>query len=621
MKRIFLILLAVGMLLSGCFSHPELPQVTLASEQTQPSSSVEAAEPETLLLGPDGNLLYIANETVESSHNGKLYGFRGSLLLESWHRSYAQDGIRTVSTLSLYLLDPESGAVLARTDRVTGDQTVVQILDDRIALVAPQDGRVVLLNEKLEAAEFYALLPQNDGSWYVSPDGKNLYCLQWERGLTVRELASGTVGELLTDVYQLYSIKTTGSCMLFSYVDGHTQRNRESCLDLRTGEIRDIPETDEYYGLSLWEDTWLVPGDYDQNPYWRLISPESTQCIFYDSGSLTMAPGGMGILAESYSGRDMALYDLEGRFLSRCALPVDESGYTGSPLVWSEEKQGFFFLDWLDGQPRLIFWDITVPCTGESLSCWRWEPAQVPEGTTVPRELYVRAREISQRFGVDIRIAEQCRMEYGSYSGVMMTNEAMIETALQVLEETMEQLPAGLFDQLCYGNVGPLQIELMDTLIPYGDSINAAAFVQENYDHNLMVIDLGYLTPELFYHELTHVIDHRLTFDATLRQDALFSEAAWLELQPEGFDYAYSYTSMSDWTSDFYDTGYFVSTYSMTYPTEDRATMMEDAVSFYSSVGDSPALYRKLDYYARCIRDCFDTEGWPDVLPWEAVLE
>jgi hypothetical protein len=29
----------------------------------------------------------------------------------------------------------------------------------------------------------------------------------------------------------------------------------------------------------------------------------------------------------------------------------------------------------------------------------------------------------------------------------------------------------------------------------------------------------------------------------------------------------------------------------------------------------------KLQYYADCIRDCFDTEGWPERTLWEQVLE
>ena len=29
---------------------------------------------------------------------------------------------------------------------------------------------------------------------------------------------------------------------------------------------------------------------------------------------------------------------------------------------------------------------------------------------------------------------------------------------------------------------------------------------------------------------------------------------------------------------------------------------------------------RKLEYLCRCIRDCFDTTGWPETTVWEQVL-
>ena len=32
-------------------------------------------------------------------------------------------------------------------------------------------------------------------------------------------------------------------------------------------------------------------------------------------------------------------------------------------------------------------------------------------------------------------------------------------------------------------------------------------------------------------------------------------------------------------------------------------------------------LTKKLDYYSRCIRDAFDTEGWPAVTIWEQYLK
>jgi hypothetical protein len=58
----------------------------------------------------------------------------------------------------------------------------------------------------------------------------------------------------------------------------------------------------------------------------------------------------------------------------------------------------------------------------------------------------------------------------------------------------------------------------------------------------------------------------------------------------------------------------------MTYPTEDRATLM--AMAMYEPAGfdGNPGMIEKMRYYAECIRDCFDTTGWPETTIWESVL-
>ena len=75
--------------------------------------------------------------------------------------------------------------------------------------------------------------------------------------------------------------------------------------------------------------------------------------------------------------------------------------------------------------------------------------------------------------------------------------------------------------------------------------------------------------------------------------------------------------------ADGYDS-YFIDTYSRTFPTEDRARVMEYAMIgwdwMFSEDGSAP-LREKLRYYADCIRDCFDTAGWPAVTRWEQPLQ
>ena len=70
------------------------------------------------------------------------------------------------------------------------------------------------------------------------------------------------------------------------------------------------------------------------------------------------------------------------------------------------------------------------------------------------------------------------------------------------------------------------------------------------------------------------------------------------------------------------ESGYFVTEYALTFPTEDRATLLEAAMNNYSWDFEPDSGRRaKLQYYAACIRDCFDTTGWPEITLWEQVLQ
>lgn len=117
------------------------------------------------------------------------------------------------------------------------------------------------------------------------------------------------------------------------------------------------------------------------------------------------------------------------------------------------------------------------------------------------------------------------------------------------------------------------------------------------------------------------MIDKRLEWDAMLRPDALYSEETWLSLQPDGFQYAESYTNMPPSTQAFENSGYFVSSYAMTFPTEDRATLMALAMTNSTLIEENIGMMNKMRYYAACIRDCFGTSGWPETTVWEQVLK
>ena len=65
------------------------------------------------------------------------------------------------------------------------------------------------------------------------------------------------------------------------------------------------------------------------------------------------------------------------------------------------------------------------------------------------------------------------------------------------------------------------------------------------------------------------------------------------------------------------DSGYFVKDYSLTFPTEDRATLMAAAMMRTEQYESSAGLQEKMHFYAQCIRQSFNTEHWPEKTVWE----
>ena len=147
------------------------------------------------------------------------------------------------------------------------------------------------------------------------------------------------------------------------------------------------------------------------------------------------------------------------------------------------------------------------------------------------------------------------------------------------------------------------------------------AFTQDMGSCYVLVLDGTLLERKTVFHEVSHMIDRRLEWDSLTRKDGLYSEEAWLALQPEGFRYTMSYTAAPEELPESLEPGYFINGYSLTFHTEDRAVLLAAAME-YDHLEFEPGSGRraKLQFYADCIRDCFDTEGWPEVTAWEQVL-
>ena len=606
MKR-FLMLLLCLFLLTGCASDPQTP----SSPETEPSISQE--QPGVPLLdqgktaGESGNLLYIPNPHVESMACPEIRLFGNGLLLYE----HTMNGMLQLKRISL-----EDGTLLAEASYPMDASASVQVGNGLIGL-CDSSGQVMILNESLEQETTYSV-PLEGEYWYLNQELETLYAFL-DEGLLSYDLKTGQAHWLLDNAAFVQPFRMGSGYVLFSYTDRNDQKTCNRCLNLSTASMETLPVEGFISSGIRRGEQWLLRRDIASGTY-ILVDQEKAVTFTCSEGLVELLSGKRHLLITDGSYRELSLYDLEGNFLSRCTLPETEFASIGTDLVWSGYWQGYFFRDTYENTAHLMFWDIDTAQEGENLPVTSLDAVQAPE-SVVEKELYQQAADLSRRFGVDIRIAEQCALDYSHYQADVLLDPYQIRYALNVLDLAFSGYPEGFLSQLPFDTMEQIRIELVDNLRGKEGMdthpIDIGGFAQENFDHYLIVFNSLSLDTQTVYHELSHVIDKHLEWDASLRPQALFSEDAWLALQPEGFRYAGSYTDMPDSIRAYEDSGYFIHSYAMTFPTEDRATLMSAIMSDKTVPEENPCMAEKMRYYAACIRDCFDTEGWPESTLWE----
>lgn len=607
------ILILALSILSGCRDKSTLDNI---DPPPKPSAILETKQP----LGDSNTLFYIPNETVESGLMQTLAPFCNDFLLCS-----------TDDTgYHLKQISSETGEELMATSFPDIVMPNIQILGNKIALTDWSDGKILILDENLQELERYQV-PSEYNSMYVSTDAEKVYVFFPENGIQVTTLATGETTELLQDTINLYISDAFEPIVTFSYTDLESQFDMYGAIDLATGELIDFPFEGSFFNLCLAKDTWFATqsgtldthfvGDHDSLKTFQLGN---------EIGHFTMIPDTGHLLMTSYNEigfAKMAVYDVNGHFISECVNTLEGTVVQGRPF-WSEVDGGYYFI-MIDpsGSDMLMFWDLNADCSGNDLPFQDFQEEVLPEGA-VSQELYARARELSETYGVNIRIAEQIYDEYADYKMEKCLDESLIAYALDEVETALSAYPEGFFEQLLYGSVREVNLHLAGTLtnlmIPEGDvngftSFAGFAFIETG--SSLIVLDILSDVEQNLHHEIFHLIDDKLSFDTQLRPESNYSEENWMKLNPEGFEYAENLFHLPD---SFYNSTYdewFTGSYARTYAKEDRATIMEyAAVGFRDMFIHAPYRQAKLEYLSECIRDAFDTTGWPEVTVWEDTL-
>ena len=607
MKRLFLLLLCL-FLLTGCASNPP--------ETTAPAATEGPTEPPISWIeelgtpwDEEGALVEVPLNIPNGLHYANSAGFDGDLLLRS-----VDDHRGNVRTLELCILELDTGAVTAQRELDFKGFVSPQILEDKLFLCDSQSGTVLELNNRMEIVSSWNAEPI-DGSFYMGAED-TLYIHQWDGGITVQNLNTGEKKSLLDEDVYIDYFSLSGNVASVEYFEPVTGTKKTATLDLMTGQLQEVGLNKDFTNTAWRNGTWLCETYHEGSTYY--IGDSSGSFLYADLvfDTLRLIDGNT-LLRTMEDGCHISLHDSQGRALAQAQLTASPYSHVCGDLIPSEAFGGYFVLVGDYGSSnRLLYWDTTKGSAGEDIP---FVPVPGPE--EAQRLIQERVENIENTYGLNILVGSDTAVSFFDFSVEQITDWELVDDALDILEKALEKYPENFFPQLRYDTIRSVEIHLTGTI----SATNAEyvhtyeAFVQEEYDKQVMVVDINQADEDTYFHEFSHIIDAFLAWDALYRDDALFSEDGWNNLNPSWFPgYTWSYS----WEQEVQDYTCFVDSYSTIKPTEDRARVLEYGMSRYGSwtFEDAPVLLAKLDYYCRCIRDAFDTTGWPDQVLWEQYL-
>ena len=615
MRKLMLLFLILAILLCGCGNHGETPvqtdETTLSDVSTLPT---QPAVPWVRQIGTpwdlEGKLLEIPLTIPGASKYTSVGQIDGDLLLYTTDR-HLQDNVQ----MEMCIVDLDTGEIHAEREIDCGDFAAVQVLNNSIFLRSPESGQIQQLDKDLNLINTWQP-DAPDSSWYVGM-GDQFYRYQWSGELLIQDMNTGSSQPVLPGNPYVTDCILEGEQLCISFIQEDTGDYGRASLDLRTGDLHILDETGEFSNVVRGSDFWLYSTYWDDYKWYLQLDEGETLWLPEATSELRLLEDGR-ILEITEEGNCLNLYDSRGNALANCRISWNVYEYTVRNVIPNEKLGGYFLvLGGFESDFRLLYWDTSVGTPGENLP---WEA--VPEASEVQQLLEQKAQILEEKYGVVILVGEQCDTVYDSFTASQANDYELVFRELELIDAVLGRYPEGFFRQIRQGDQHSIRIQLIQDLWAdgegrYGDGY--VAFAQDMWDHYLIVVDISASDESAYYHEISHIVDSYLEWDCYNREDALFSEAGWGDLNPAWFDdYTYDYS----WEQELLSDGWFIDSYSTISPTEDRARVLEYAMLDYHRelFSEHFGLRQKLEYYSRCIRDAFDTTGWPDVLAWEQHL-
>ena len=484
---------------------------------------------------------------------------------------------------------------------------------------------LVFLSAALEEEKRISLPDEMTGYPALSEDcrffyyctGSTVRCLDLETGL------DRLIREMSYYHQELAGIHCDGTVLECSVSDGDLNW-LTLYLSARTGAL--IRETKDQITLHT-DGTRFFATRYD-GKYREMLTGAAggeTSMLHYDDLQSTVHPlmersAVVLVSASDDSSTTLDYYDLQTG-TRRCSLKLPQDQYiwnfrsgTEANVLWFLRNDPQYDCD------SICRWDLNQSkIEDDSAYLGDRRSGEAPDWDGISR-CQKRAKALSERFGVEILLwTDATGYQPADYSLQPEHRVPLLQQGLDTLETALNRYPEGFMKQ---ASAKGIRICLVRSITgnPEAGVLESAVGLQFWDDRSVpcIAITLGSESEQSIHHELFHIIETKVMGNNSNYDN-------WEDLNPEGFSYDYDYLAnlkRSDYELIEGSSRAFIDLYSMSYPREDRARIMEYAITEgHSDYFSTDIMQAKLRRICLGIRGAFGLKKSTETYPWEQYLE
>ena len=309
-----------------------------------------------------------------------------------------------------------------------------------------------------------------------------------------------------------------------------------------------------------------------------------------------------------------------------------ESCLRTSSVTLTTEYYPWSFQDAPGGKIWFLNYEPDYGCT----VLYLWDPARSPTGdsqfyggihhTRAEPDLegldacQRYADQIGDTYGIEVLIyKDAARVQPWDYDIEPEHLVGVIQRELELLDRNLSRYPEGFLETLSQRFEG-ISICIVRSLTGTAESgsLDSADGIQFMDGYRACIaLAAASNTEYALYHEMCHLID-----TVVITESGAYDR--WEELNPRDFDYDYDYITNKNRDGSAYlqeINRSFIDTYSMSFPKEDRARIMEYAMTAGNEeYFRSTTMQSKLKLLCEGIREAFKLKKSPETFLWEQYL-